>query len=1213
MEKILGIDTGTNSIGWAVIEREGNYYKLIDKGVNIFQEGVKIEKGIESSKAAERTEYRSARIRYYRRKLRKLRLLRVLIDNHLCPPVSSSELSAWRLKKQYPMDESFLQWQRTDDDKDVNPYHDRVLCLKEKLDLSDLSQRYLLGRALYHLAQRRGFLSNRKVSTEEIDGTVKSGIDELSRDIQNNGCAYLGEYFYKLYHQGKKIRNHYTARKEHYLKEFIAICSMQQLDSELSEKLEQAIFYQKPLKSQKGTVGQCRFEKNKAKCSTSHPLYEEFRMLCFINNIKIKTPQDDKLRSLSKEEREHIAHLFYRKSKCTFNFEEIAKDLAGKDNYGYYKTESQKPYLFNYYMDTTVSGCCVTAQLIDVFGDNWIDMIEQCYTLRKDKTRLQLINDIWHALFFYSDEDKLKLFAMNRLLLSEDKASKFAKILLPNDYAALSLKAISLILPYLRKGLLYSHAVFLAKLCDIIPHYIWEVADSREFIIDEVSKIIQQYDSTIEARTVEQCVKDFIKDNFDVAEKELDKLYHPSMLEVYPRVRPNDLGEYQLGSPRIDSVRNPMAMHSMFRIRAVVNCLLKQKIIDENTIIHIEFARELNDANKRKAIADWQRANEKEREQCTKDIIELYKEETGQTIIPTDDEILKYQLWKEQKKLCIYTGDNIGITQFIGENPSYDIEHTIPQSAGGDSTRMNLTLCNSRFNREVKGTKLPSQLSNHEDILTHIEEWKERYIDLDEQIRELRGQIRKLRGVSAVTKETKDRIIQKRHLLELDRDYWKGKYERFTMTEVPEGFSRRQGTDISVISRYARLYLKSVFRQVYIVKGIATADFRKIWGIQEAYKKKERINHIHHLIDAITIACIGKAEYDKVAHFYKDKDRHELYGAPKPTFAQPWRNFVADIKNIQDEVLVSHYTPNNLPKQDKKRIKGVKEGRKYAQGDTARGSLHNDTYYGAIEKDGEIKYVVRKRLGSLKESDVKNIVDEVVKQKIEDAIAKYGFKEAMVSNIWMNEEKRIPIRKVRYFTPSVTRPLNIRQQRDLSNHDYKRQYHVTNDRNYMFALYIGTNKGKKKRDFEIINNIDAASFYKRSWDKEPSGNQIVPQQSKNGYPLAYCLRIGTMVLLYEKSPEEIWEGDIEEIQKRLYKVTGMSTLRVPNKSYGTITLLHHQEARPSGALKLSKGAFQKNNLYRPIIFLYHTQLNALVQGYDFEIDELGKIKRLRHD
>lgn len=99
MERILGIDTGTNSLGWAIIEKEDGVTKLIDKGTNIFSEGVKIEKGIESSKVAERTEHRSVRKHYWRRKVRKIRLLAILSDNHLCPPLDKSSLRQWRLKK----------------------------------------------------------------------------------------------------------------------------------------------------------------------------------------------------------------------------------------------------------------------------------------------------------------------------------------------------------------------------------------------------------------------------------------------------------------------------------------------------------------------------------------------------------------------------------------------------------------------------------------------------------------------------------------------------------------------------------------------------------------------------------------------------------------------------------------------------------------------------------------------------------------------------------------------------------------------------------------------------------------------------------------------------------------------------------------------------------------------------------------------------------
>ena len=67
----------------------------------------------------------------------------------------------------------------------------------------------------------------------------------------------------------------------------------------------------------------------------------------------------------------------------------------------------------------------------------------------------------------------------------------------------------------------------------------------------------------------------------------------------------------------------------------------------------------------------------------------------------------------------------------------FDIEHTIPRSVGGDSTRMNLTLCDSRFNREVKKTKLPTELPNHDEIMARINDWREKYESLDGQIRKM--------------------------------------------------------------------------------------------------------------------------------------------------------------------------------------------------------------------------------------------------------------------------------------------------------------------------------------------------------------------------------------------------------------------------------------------------------------------------------------------
>lgn len=350
-----------------------------------------------------------------------------------------------------------------------------------------------------------------------------------------------------------------------------------------------------------------------------------------------------------------------------------------------------------------------------------------------------------------------------------------------------------------------------------------------------------------------------------------------------------------------------------------------------------------------------------------------------------------------------------------------------------------------------------------------------------------------------------------------------------------------------------------------------------------------------------------------MADYRHQYDDYLFQGKPKPTFDKPWPSFVIDIKHIQDELLIAHYAKDVIPKQAKRYVRDSKGKKVLTQGDTARASLHNDTYYGAIDVDGEVKYVVRKNLTGLDEKDVKNIVDAEVRSKVENAILLHGsLKKALEETIWMNEEKHIPIKKVRVFTGSVTRPINIRQQRDQSKHEYKRQYHVQNDRNYMMAIYVGHDKkGKEKREFELVNNITAANFYRRSNDRVPTDGQLVPLFSERGYELRYKLKLGTMVLLYENGPEEVWELDKINMQKRLYKVTGLSSMVIQGKyEFGTIELVHHQNAKPSSEIKKVNGEFKSGEEFRPGIKMLHSQIRALVQGVDFEINDLGEIRRL---
>ena len=157
------------------------------------------------------------------------------------------------------MDEAFISWQRTNDNFEENPYYYRHLCLHEELDLNKDSDKYILGRAMYHLAQRRGFLSNRlEQGDDDETGKVKEAISSLSKSMADAGCEYLGDYFYKIYKEKgntERIRTHYTDREEHYKKEFYAICQRQNLSEEQVSVLEKALYFQRPLKSQRQGVG----------------------------------------------------------------------------------------------------------------------------------------------------------------------------------------------------------------------------------------------------------------------------------------------------------------------------------------------------------------------------------------------------------------------------------------------------------------------------------------------------------------------------------------------------------------------------------------------------------------------------------------------------------------------------------------------------------------------------------------------------------------------------------------------------------------------------------------------------------------------------------------------------------------------------------------------------------------------------------------------
>lgn len=1391
MTKILGLDLGTNSIGWAIRDTENEgVNQILDKGARIFSEGVKSENGKEISRAAERTAYRSARKIKYRRKLRKYETLKVLSINGMCP-LSVEEVEQWKKSgfKEYPLNPEFLDWLRTNEDKNINPYLFRDKASKQKVTLFEL------GRALYHIAQRRGFLSNRLDQSAEgvfeehnpqiqnliedldssntilnelkeyyinlgiIDETEKSGfkkdldegekklkslynslvaitkknandietckqeliarlnkkadlgkvkgkIKDISQAMLDRNFKTLGQYFFSLYNK-ERIRNQYTSREEHYLEEFIIICQAQGIEgintneklpekkfTGLAKDLYRAIFFQRPLKSQKGLIGKCSFEKNKSRCAVSHPDYEEFRMWSYLNTIKIGTQSEKTLRFLTLEEKLKLVPKFYRKSD--FNFEVLAKELVEKGaSFGYYKSSKKNEffYWFNYKPTDSVSACVVSASLENAIGKDWKIKTFEYQTRNTEKnevTKSVDYKDLWHLLSVATSDTYLYDFAIDKLKLEPKNAKAFSKTKLKKDFASLSLAAIAKILPYLKQGLLYSHAVFMANIENIVDDDIWKDEEQQKFIQSKIVELVDNYiveksklelingllkiyntedkegrkvyyskeaESLFEADLRKKLVP-FYKANIIIEEHEqeiifqdlfpilmdqlkkqefikigrldkqieaflegeneegqifcnhpdkLKKLYHPSDIEVFKKKTIKDEWGNEkvvLGSPLTTSIKNPMAMRALHQLRKVLNTLIANDQIDEDTRIHIEMARELNDANKRKGIQDFQNENKKFKEDAIKEIKKLYLEQCHKEVNPTEDDILRYQLWLEQGKCEIYEeGNNISICDIIGSNPSYDIEHTIPRSISQDNSQMNKTLCSQRFNRDIKKQKMPIELSNYNDILPRIAHWKKEAEELTRQIETISRSIK-----SAVTKDAKDKNIRKRHYLTLKRDYIQGKYDRFTWEEPKVGFKNSQIPDTGIITKYAQAYLKSYFKRVESVKGGAVAEFRKLWGIQESfidenwwkhYKDKDRDKHTHHTIDAITIACMPKDKYDLLAHAWRLEDEQDKKAAKVLIEqAKPWKTFKEDIEKIETEILVSHFTPDNVKKQTKKilRVRGKKQyvaeiernangkaipkkdangkiiyklnekGNKIPilqQGDTIRGSLHQDSIYGAIKNPlntNEIRYVIRKDLESLKANDIENIVDENVKAKVKEAVTnkillissnpKQKNKFAEGKNVWMNEEKKIPINKVRIYANSVKNPLEIKKHSTLSKskHEHKQTVYGQNDENYAMAIYEGLDiKGKSERAFELINYLDAGFYYKSKNINERKNAiiSLVPEKhletgfnllKSNGKPI--ILKKGLNVILYKEKKEEI-DFNNNSVIKRLYKISGL--------------------------------------------------------------------------
>ncbi|MCZ7613384.1 MAG: hypothetical protein M5T52_07575 [Ignavibacteriaceae bacterium] len=253
------------------------------------------------------------------------------------------------------------------------------------------------------------------------------------------------------------------------------------------------------------------------------------------------------------------------------------------------------------------------------------------------------------------------------------------------------------------------------------------------------------------------------------------------------------------------------------------------------------------------------------------------------------------------------------------------------------------------------------------------------------------------------------------------------------MKEYKPQWRNSQLRDTQIITKYALHYMKTVFDKVEVQKGNIVAEFRKIFNV--GFEKK-RSKHTHHAIDAAVLTLIPPPTIRDMLlkeHFTAMENNIHFHSKPNQ-----WNNFnPSSILDIENHTLVNYIAQDRTlipPKKNVRkrgRIQYVKEkiengkwqykldgnGKRIplrSKGDSIRGKLHKETFYGAIKENSneDLLYVVRKQIKDFKsEKEFEDIVDPVVKNVISDTVAERikngkSFKEAIAEPIWMFDKDK---------------------------------------------------------------------------------------------------------------------------------------------------------------------------------------------------------------
>lgn len=875
----LGIDLGTNSLGFAITETHGEPGanpdtpgRIIACGVRIFSQSEMAGRDPKSkaSLAVARREARGARRRRDRYLKRRRRLLDLLTKSGLMPDDERS--------RQALLDET---QDGAGGDLSSSVYALRARALDKALTPHEL------GRAIFHLNQRRGFKSNRKTDSNDPEGgKIADGISALEEQRIEDGARTFGEWLHMRRQKGLSVRARMTADGQGYdfypsraalEHEFDRIVDSQRrfhpdlLTVDIVREIRDVVFFQRPLRPVQ--PGKCSYNPAEERLPKAHPLFQRFRLLKEVNELEI-VGEDQKHIKLTPDQRDALVAALrtgMKNQKGTMPFSKLRTLLKlGKETRFNKETDNRKD----------LEGDVIYFRLSrpERFGNAWA------------KLPLDRQAEITERLRTATDQAELVSWLQAETGLDKDHAEAVANTPIPDGFGRLGHSALT-------------------ALADSMEHEV----DDNGFVITEAEAAKRVYGHT--------------NSEADPNRKGADEL--PKYQEVLERhIPPGIGGEVEEDDPRWDEVKgritNPTVHIALNQLRRVINALIRKHGKPDR--IAIEVGRELKlNEQQRNEVNRIIGKNTRDAIERGKQLVETYQQaDTGYNR-------LRLKLWEELNpdqplnRSCVYCGTAIAPHMLF--NGDTDVDHILPYSKTLDDSQANKILCCTRCNREKKN-RPPAD----------VPQWKARYPEI-------------LARTTTLPKNKQWRFAD-------------DAMERFG---DEEGFLARQLTDMQYISRLAMTYLAHLYDyeeadldgvlrrhgRVRALPGRMTEMLRRQWALNELLrdhnllqsdvrKSKNRLDHRHHAIDAIVIACTSRALIQKLA---TASAAAEERGAERVVekVDVPWPTFREDVRATVNAITVSHKPDHGTVSRA-----GYARGR----GQTA-GRLHNDTAYGPTGETDE--------------------------------------------------------------------------------------------------------------------------------------------------------------------------------------------------------------------------------------------------------------------